>query len=226
MRGRAAGAGRGRRRRPPRSGRRARGPGAADGSRSMIRRPKLRSVNSPMAAGRPRRRRRGRRRTGSPAAGPSRKLQKPAARPRMAIAKRSRMRSMKTVPNVRLSETVAVDLEQVGAVDVAELGRHEAVDEPREEDDLGRVADADREARAAQQERPALAAQREADIEDERRPPAASTGLASSDERRDLDERCDVERREERTMMTSGMSDRDDRPRLSAAGARATSCSA
>ena len=29
----------------------------------------------------------------------------PAARPSTAIAKRSRMRSMKTVPNVRLSET-------------------------------------------------------------------------------------------------------------------------
>ena len=35
---------------------------------------------------------------------PSRKLKKPAARPRMAIAKMSRIRSMKTVPKVRLSE--------------------------------------------------------------------------------------------------------------------------
>ena len=35
---------------------------------------------------------------------PSRKLQNPAARPRMAIAKMSRIRSMKTVPNVRLSD--------------------------------------------------------------------------------------------------------------------------
>ena len=35
---------------------------------------------------------------------PSRKLQNPAARPRIAIAKMSRIRSMKTVPKVRLSD--------------------------------------------------------------------------------------------------------------------------
>ena len=62
---------------------------------------------------------------------------------------------MNTVPNVRDSETVAVDLEQVGPVDVAELGRHEAVDQPREEDDLGRVADPEPEPVAAQEDRPA-----------------------------------------------------------------------
>ena len=41
-----------------------------------------------------------------------------------------------------------VDLEQERAVDVAELGRHEAVHEPRQEQDLGRVLDADAHAGA------------------------------------------------------------------------------
>jgi hypothetical protein len=36
---------------------------------------------------------------------PSRKLQNPAARPRVAIANRSRIRSMNTVPTVRLRDT-------------------------------------------------------------------------------------------------------------------------
>ena len=44
---------------------------------------------------------------------------------------------MKTVPNVRDERGRAVELQEVGAVDVAELGRHEAVDQPRQEQDLG-----------------------------------------------------------------------------------------
>ena len=40
----------------------------------------------------------------------SRKLQNPASRPRVAIANRSRIRSMNTVPNVRDSETGALIL--------------------------------------------------------------------------------------------------------------------
>ena len=63
----------------------------------------------------------------------------------------------------------AVDLEQVGPVDVAELGRDEAVDEPRDEDDLGRVADLEPVARPADEDRPAQAAQREAEVEDDER---------------------------------------------------------
>ena len=55
--------------------------------------------------GRRRRRRRRRRRPGRRAAGRSGSSRSPAARPRTAIANRSRIRSMKTVPNVRLSET-------------------------------------------------------------------------------------------------------------------------
>ena len=76
---------------------------------------------------------------------------------------------MKTVPNVRRQRRGAVDLQQVGPVDVAELGRHDAVDQPREEDDLGGVLRPDAHPRAAQQERPALAAQREAEVEDRER---------------------------------------------------------
>ena len=75
----------------------------------MIRRPKLRIVNSPTARTTT---------TTTPIAEHDldrrrqavRKLQKPAASPRMAIAKRSRTRSMKTVPNVRLSEAVLLIL--------------------------------------------------------------------------------------------------------------------
>ena len=73
------------------------------GSRSRIRRPKLRIVNRPTPAtitttmpttNRIR----------TAGGSPFRKLQKPTARPRIAMAKMSRMRSMKTVPNVRLSD--------------------------------------------------------------------------------------------------------------------------
>ncbi len=63
----------------------------------------------------------------------------------------------------------AVDLEEVGAIEVAELGRNDAVDRPRQEDDLGRVLRADAEARAAQEDGPAQTAQREAAVEDEER---------------------------------------------------------
>ena len=68
-----------------------------------IRRPKLRNVNSPMAStthDRDAHDEEDRIAGGSP----SRKLQYPAARPRMAMAKTSRIRSMKTVPKVRLSD--------------------------------------------------------------------------------------------------------------------------
>ena len=62
-----------------------------------------------------------------------------------------------------------VDLQQPGAIDVAELGRHDAVDEPADEDDLRRVADPHLRADAAQQQRPAVAAQREAEVVDDER---------------------------------------------------------
>ena len=71
---------------------------------------------------------------------PERKLQKPAARPSSTIAKRSKTRSMKIVPKARLSGHAVIDLDEIGAVDVAQLGRHETVDQPADEDDLGRVA--------------------------------------------------------------------------------------
>ena len=61
---------------------------------------------------------------------------------------------MNTVPNVRDNDDRRVDLEQVGAVDVAELGGHEAVHEPRQAEDLGRVLDADVDPGAAQDQSP------------------------------------------------------------------------
>ena len=70
----------------------------------------------------------------------------------------------------------AVDLEQVRPVDVAELGRHEAVHEPRQEDDLDAVADLEQEAGLPDEHRPAQAAEREPDVEDRRRPRAAAAG--------------------------------------------------
>ena len=76
---------------------------AGSGRRSRIRRPKLRIVNRPIAATMTTTMptmNRSRTASGSPL----RKLQKPAARARIAIAKMSRMRSMNTVPNVRLSD--------------------------------------------------------------------------------------------------------------------------
>ena len=63
----------------------------------------------------------------------------------------------------------AVDLQEVGPVDVAELGRDEAVHQPADEDDLRAVADLQPEARPPDEERPAPAAEREAEIEDEER---------------------------------------------------------
>ena len=55
-------------------------------------------------------------------------------------------------------------LEQVGPVQVAELGGDQAVDEPREEEDLGRGHEADWRARAPQDEGPAEAPQREGQV--------------------------------------------------------------
>ena len=75
-----------------------------------------------------------------------------------------------------------VDPQQVGAVDVAQLGRNEAVDQPADEDDLGRVADLPG-AGTAQQQLPAVAAQREADVvhaEGERAGTMGSRGDQSS----------------------------------------------
>ena len=74
------------------------------GSRVMIRRPKLRIVSRPPASTPT---------TPTPIANTTwtslgsrpRKLTKPAIRPSTTIANRSRMRSMKTVPKVRLSDT-------------------------------------------------------------------------------------------------------------------------
>ena len=105
--------------------------------------------------------RRRRRRTGPPAAGRP-EAPEPAARPRTAITKRSRTRSMNTVPNVRDSDDWLFILSGC-PVDVAELRRYQAVHEPREEQ-IGRVLDRDRLARG-EQHRPAQTAEREAEVE-------------------------------------------------------------
>ena len=120
---------------------------------------------------------------------------------------------MKTVPKVRLSETVEVHPQQVGAVDVAQLGRHEAVDEPADEDDLGRVAQGDPDAGAAQQQGPAVAAQREADVVD-----------AEGDQQQQrvgrgdgVDQRLEVEVARlgrDQDQQHHGQDDRDDRARV------------
>ena len=59
----------------------------------------------------------------------------------------------------------AVDLEQIRPVQVAELGRDQAVDQPADEDDLAGVADPEAEAGASDQQRPAEPAEREPDVE-------------------------------------------------------------
>ena len=59
-----------------------------------------------------------------------RKLQKPAASARAKMTMMSAMRSMKIVPTVREIDAAVVGLQQVGPIQVAELGRHEAVHEP------------------------------------------------------------------------------------------------
>ena len=108
----------------------------------------------------------------------------------------------------------AVDLEQVGPVDVAELGRHEAVDEPADEDDLGRVADLEPEAGPAEEDRPAQAAQREAEVEDERTPRSSSDGFAGRDVAGQLVELEPGQRSSEQHEQDERQDDRDDRPRL------------
>jgi hypothetical protein len=60
----------------------------------------------------------------------------------------------------------AVELEQVGAIEIAELGRDDAVHEPRQEQDLGAVPDADLVAGTPQELGPAPAPQREAGVVD------------------------------------------------------------
>src|SRR4051794_21058479 len=107
---------------------------------------------------------------------------------------------------------VAVDPQQVGTVHVAELGRDDAVDEPREEEDLGRVRGPDPEAGAAQQDRPAQAAQREARVEDEEGDDHERR-VGAGDEAGDLRQRRAVQRDEEPDDEERD-EDRDERLRL------------
>ena len=107
----------------------------------------------------------------------------------------------------------AVDLEQVRAVDVAELGRHEAVHEPRQEDDLGRVAHLEPEPAPANEHRPAQAAQREADVEDRERGEQQQR-VRTQDLVRQLLELEAGQALHEQDEEHDRQDDRDDRPRL------------
>ena len=107
----------------------------------------------------------------------------------------------------------AVDLQQVRPVDIAELRRHDAVHQPGQEDDLGRVLGRDPYPGAAQERRPAKAAQREAGIEDEHgreHQPA----VRGEDQARDLRELPAIEHDEDRDHDDRD-GDRQDRPGLS-----------
>ena len=171
----AAPAGRSRRRRPPRTDRRTRGPDAGSGSRVMIRRPKLRIVRRPPASSRT---------TTTPiaktiwtsAGRPLRNDTKPAASPSGDDREQVEDPLDEDRPERPRQGDGAVDLEQVRAVDVAELGRHEAVHEPRQEDDLraSRTLSANPVWRTRKaQRRPA---EREPDVEDDEGRRAAATG--------------------------------------------------
>ena len=72
-----------------------------------------------------------------------------------------------------------VDAQQVAAVDITQLGRHHAVDQPADEDHLGGVLDRERVAHAPDEHRPAPATDGEAHVVDGQRPPAATTGWRS-----------------------------------------------
>ena len=119
---------------------------------------------------------------------------------------------MKTVPKVRLSEASLLISQEIGPVQVAELGRHDAVHEPREIDDLGGVLDPDPEAGPAEEQRPAIAAEGETGIEDEERD-EHQRRVRSADERRDLRERLEVQPDEDADDRERHQ-DRDDRLRL------------
>ncbi len=106
----------------------------------------------------------------------------------------------------------AVDLQEVGSVDVPELGRGDAVDQPREEDDLGGVLRPDAHPRAAQEDRPALAAQREAEVEHGEGQQNEQRICSEHETGHDL-EQLAVEREEDGDD-ANGDRDRDERSRL------------
>src|SRR5437879_6832410 len=87
-------------------------------------------------------------------------------------------------PRERHAET---PLHEVAAVEVAELGGHETVDEPAEEEDLEEIATADPRAAFAEQSRPADRPHRERHVvDDERR--EHPEGIRAADRRERLAE--------------------------------------
>ena len=162
------------------------------GNRTMIRRPKLRIVNSPMAAT-------------TTTTMPTMKMiwiawRHPAPEAPQA-GREPQDRDREDVqdaldedrPERPAERRDAVHLEQVGAVHVTELGRHDAVDEPRQVQDLDRVAQPDDEAGLAQEPLPAIATQRKTEVEhDEGQQDERRIGL--QDEVRDGRQALAVER--------------------------------
>ena len=138
------------------------------GSRSRMRRPKLRIVNRPTAAT-------------TTTTMPTTKTSRTAGGNPLAEAPEAGRQAEdgdredvedpldEDGPEGPAERRHAVHLEQVGAVDVTELGRDDAVDEPRDVQDLGRVPHPDDETRLAQEPLPAVAAQREPEIEHDER---------------------------------------------------------
>ena len=118
-------------------------PACGSGSRARIRRPKLRTVKSPMASTMT---------TTTPSprmkvtAGRQAGAEAPEAGRQAEDGDREEVEDALDEDRAEgpAERRVVVEREQVGAVDVAQLGRHEAVDQPADEDDLGRVADPDR----------------------------------------------------------------------------------
>ncbi len=106
----------------------------------------------------------------------------------------------------------AVHLEQVGAIDIAELGRHHAIDEPRDVQDLDRVAQADDEPGLAQEPFPAIATQREPEVEDDERERDIGR-VRLQDQLRDRGQPLPIEVQEEGDDPERD-DDRQDRPRL------------
>ena len=102
--------------------------------------------------------------------------------------------------------------EQVGAVHVAQLGRDQAVDEPGQVQDFGRVLDLDAEPGPAEQHRPAQPAQGETRVEHDERDQHEDR-VGTRDQLGDLGQGLAVERNEEADDRERD-EDRDDGPRL------------
>ena len=101
---------------------------------------------------------------------------------------------MKIVPKARLGGGAVVDLDEVRAVNVAELGRHETVHEPADEDDLGRVPQLIGLPALLEQDGPAPATQRKTQVVDDeggqQKPRVGSSDALDEQLEVDVADRC------------------------------------